>query len=56
MGKGNGRKRREGEIMGFHYTIYPHEISKSEFYSRGAFSNPKLFRKMIGSAWKYFSY
>jgi len=28
-------------------------ISKKQFYADGGFSNPKLFRKMRGSAWTY---
>ncbi len=31
------------------------KISKKEFYAIGGFSNPKLFRKMIGNNWKYWS-
>lgn len=33
-----------------------HEISKREFYRRGGFSNPKLFRKQRGNGWSYYSY
>ena len=29
-------------------------ISKRDFYAQGGFSNPKLFRKMVGNAWHYF--
>jgi len=32
-----------------------YKISKDEFYSRGAFSNPKLFRKMKSGKWTYWS-
>lgn len=30
------------------------KISKREFYDRGGFSNPKLFRKDNGKGWVYF--
>ena len=30
------------------------KISKSEFYPLGGFSNPRLYRKMIGNRWSYY--
>jgi len=32
-----------------------YEIYKKEFYARGGFSNPKLFRKQRGNGWAYYS-
>lgn len=46
--------------MGFNFKIWPYEISKSEFYSRGGFASPSMFRIMRGSPgrgyWVYYSY
>lgn len=31
-----------------------YRISKSDFYAYGGFSNPDLFRKMIGNVWVHY--
>jgi hypothetical protein len=30
------------------------KISKREWYARGGFSNPDLFRRMRGGSWSYY--